>query len=59
MLDLTPGEANIFYGSIIFGLIVFFSTVAGIIYFFKRIAREDKAEEERFSDPSSQDSNKP
>lgn len=57
MLDLTPGETTIFIGSIVFGLIVFFSTVAGIIFFFKRIARQDKAEEERYSEPAAQDSN--
>ncbi len=56
MLGLTSGETTIFVGSIIFGLIVFFSTVAGIIYFFKRIAQQDRAEEERYSEPAAQDS---
>lgn len=58
MEQLTSGETTIFIGSIIFGLIVFFSTVAGIIYFFKRIAKEDRAEEEKFSQqPTGTDEN--
>ena len=56
MEQLTRGEMTLFIGSIVFGLIVFFSTVAGVIFFFKRIAQQDKAEEEKYSEPPAQDS---
>lgn len=56
MEQLTRGEITLFIGSIVFGLIVFFSMVAGVIFFFKRIAHEDRAEEEKYSEPPAQDS---
>ena len=48
--QLTGGEMGLMIGAAIFGFLVFGATVWGVVRFFKRIEREDKAEEERFSE---------
>ena len=50
MSDLTTSEWVLLIGSTILGVLVFAGAVYGIVYFFKRIEREDKAEEEEYSE---------
>ena len=50
MQELTPAQTTLLIASSIFGVVFFIAVSAAIIFFFRRIARGDRAETEKFNE---------
>jgi cbb3-type cytochrome oxidase subunit 3 len=52
MQELTSAQINLIIGSSIFAVVFFIAVSVGIIFFFRRAERGDRAEAEKFNEDS-------